>query len=158
MLIRLAHLVSIMLLASLQIVWAAWLGPYTPELVLAVVLALGLAGDQYNSCWWIGGGGWLLDSFGGSPFGFHLLSFSLLNFSLIVLSRQVFHRPTLVVAFVIFLAAALFFAAAADMIAGQLSWPILISSTLTASLAVGFYRLVTILERRREVIQLGQEA
>lgn len=155
MLIRLAHIVSIILLVSLQISWAAWLGVYTPELVLSVVLAFGLTGDQLNSWWWIGLGGLLLDTFGGVPFGFHWLAFGLLNLGLVVLTGRVFHRPTPMIALVIFYVTALIFSLALNLLSGQLAWSMLTSASLTAIVAVGFYRSIALLGRRREVIQLG---
>lgn len=155
MLSRIIHFVAILLAATLEISLSLWLGEAMPGLVLAGILALSLGGDVIDSLWWIVLGGLLLDSMNSFGFGLHILIFSLMSAALILLNRQIFHRPPVGIALVIFMVAALLWQLVFALLSSHLSWQILLSAILTACLATAAYRLIIVVGRRREVISLG---
>lgn len=150
----LAFLASV-LLATTQIVAAIWLDYATPQLVLAAILAWILLDELSMAIWFIGLGGLILDFNFAGPVGLHLLLFTVVGFVLLQLRLRVFQKPSPAAAWLGFFLIALFFEAAAGLILGQLAMQILVPAFLTAILAALFYRILSIIYHKGEVIRLA---
>lgn len=155
MIARFIHLLLIVLLATLQVSLGLWWDRSTPELVLAVVIALGISGDMIDTLLWAGFGGLLLDLTLGSTPGLHLVLFSLIALTLLILQRYVLPKPSLPLALAIFTAFVLVEELLMSLIYGSLTSYILISTILTAGLATLCYYLILYIGGRKEVITLG---
>lgn len=152
---RIATVVVILLLVTLQIVLGQWFAWWTPELVLSSVLVVAILDNPLETIWWVTLGGFLLDSTIGSPAGFYLASLSLIALFIISLSRNVFQQPTPLIACLIFLLVSFGFEVVLAFITDSFSWHLLIRALSTTSLATLGYSGIYFFGGRREVIQLG---
>lgn len=150
----LAGFVSV-LLATTQLVAAIWLDYATPQIVLAAILAWILLDELSMAIWFIAIGGLILDFNFAGPVGLHLLLFTVIGFVLLQLRRRVFQKPSPAAAWLGFFLLALFFEAAAGLVLGQLAIQIIVPAILTAILAALFYRILSIVYRKGEVIRLA---
>lgn len=155
MISRLLHIGLIILFSFLQIGVVYKLGWFTPQLILAGILALSLTGDVIDTIWWAALGGALLDLVVGELAGFRLIFFGIAGGALSYAVRQFLHRPSLPVAFFLFLAISLLYELVAAILGNQLSFIILAPAAATALVATGFYLLLIRLGRNREVIYVG---
>jgi rod shape-determining protein MreD len=155
MLQRIMQVIGILICVTLQVVLGQWLGYAAPELVLAVVMAVSLAGDVAEAVMWAAIGGLLLDLLLGSMPGFYLISFGLVAILLIAVTRQVLHRPPWTVAIIVFVIIAVIIGLIMSSLVGSLSWWILLSGLTTALVATISYFYLSVIAKRQEVIQLG---
>ncbi len=152
---RIVHILLILLLVSFQFSLGWRFGLFTPQVILAILMAFSLTGNLIDSLWWATLGGLLLDLFIGSVVGMNLLTFSVISMLLILLTRQVLHRPTPTVAFIVFTLAALVYELAQAVVLQQLDWHLIFSAIVTASIALIGYNQLLRINKQREAIQIG---
>lgn len=152
---RLGQIIGILILVTLQIVLGQWMGWWSPELVLAAILAIGILGEPVETVWWVAVGGFLLDMMMGSPVGFYLVSFGSIGLLVTALSRHVFQQPSPVVAIGLFAAIAVVYEFALAVITDTLGTQLLIRAVITAVVAAAIYIFFLTVGKRQEVIQLG---
>lgn len=155
MLQRILQVILILVCITLQIVFGQWFGYGAPELVLACVMAVSLAGDVPEAIMWSALGGVLLDMLLGAMPGFYLVTFGIISILLVSITRQVLHRPSWTVALVIFFILGLMVNVAMGSLTGTLTWWLVLPSGTTAAVATLIYFYFSVIAKRQEVIQLG---
>lgn len=149
------HIILIVLFATIQVSLAYFFDFLMPELVLAVILALALAGDWRHTYWWLAGGGLLLDLTVGTIPGIYLLLFSLVAATLGFLSQRVFPKPVLPAAFLVFFGFSLTLELLMAVIYGRVSIMVFVPGLLTALIASLIYKTIVQLGLQREVVKFG---
>jgi rod shape-determining protein MreD len=130
------NLALILLFACLQLVLGRWLPQATPEILLAIIIALSFTSAILPTLWWTVVGGILLDLLPGSIVGFHLVFFAIAALVTISLSRSVFRKPSYLIVFIIALIIATIGEFLLSLIYGTITTHILVPATITAVLTV----------------------
>lgn len=149
-----AHILAILLLATWQITFALPLDIWQPDLVLAIVIALSLSGDERHTFWWVTGGGLILGLAVPDWFGVHIFINLAIALVLLTLHLRWLGRPPVPVAIPIAWLAALASQLMWSLLVGGLAWAILLPVTVTAFTAVLLYQVLLKIGRQREVIRL----
>lgn len=154
MMLRLACIVIAFLLASAEISLATVFDWWVPELVLAGLLALCLAGEYTPTFLCLVSGGLVLDLTLGGVAGIHLLLYSLAVMAVLLLSVHVFHRPVPILAFFIFGLVASMVSLISALIYGSVNWQLVVPILLTTVLSLIFYRALCA-SKSKEVFNFG---
>lgn len=152
--VRFFQLIFIVLLVATELSAGLWLGPATPHLLLAVLLATVLVGDWPTS-WWYMVGGFLLDALSATLPGFHVLLLATFGWLLHFLHRQVFSRPDPLIAWSVFFVFSLGYEVISSLLVGQFGWLVFASAITTSVVAMITYGVLLRWGAGREAVRLA---